>query len=57
MRLQAPIGIDLVRREGEHRSLDVGVRESFEGSEEEPRVGGHSLDLGVVWDDEDRRRA
>ena len=31
MRLQAPIGVDLVRREGEHRSLDVGVRECTPG--------------------------
>ncbi len=39
------IGIDFVRRKGEHRSFSIGVRQTFERGDEEPHIAGHALDV------------
>ena len=52
MRGQPAVGIDLVRGEGENDALDFGIRQPFEGREEEPRVERRSLHVAVGRDDE-----
>ena len=57
MRRQAAIRIDLVRRERQDRARRVRVRQPFERGEEEPRVGGELLDVGVGRDDDEHDAA
>ena len=55
VRREPAIRIDFVRRERQHGSLDLGVRQPFERREEEPGVDGQLLDVGVGRHDEQRR--
>jgi hypothetical protein len=56
VRHHAAIRIDLERRKGQHRTVGRGAGCALERGEEEPRVGGHLLDVLVRRHDEHRRR-
>ena len=54
VRRQPAIGIDLVRRKRQHDALDLGVGQALECREEESRIVGGALDVGVRRHDEQR---
>jgi hypothetical protein len=52
VRRHAAIEVDLQRRQRQDGTLGVGVGRPFERGVEEPRVGGHLLDVAICRDDE-----
>jgi hypothetical protein len=57
MRRKTAVRIDLVRRVGQNRPLDLRVRQPFQCREKEPRVAGHRLDVGIGGHDEQHAAA
>ena len=52
VRLEATIGIDLRRREGQDLLLDHRFCRALEGAQEEADVADSCFDVGVGWHDE-----